>query len=427
MSENKIRARLFNKDFVILWHTQLISQFGTQAFSIAMIFWVKQVTESATLMGYLLMASMLPGAIIGPIGGVLADRYSRKKILVWSDLICGLAMLAFVVLFLVVPDNTNLLLTALFLVSIIVGMAKAFFTPAALAAIPDLVPIDKIKAANSLNQSSTQLAAFIGLSIGGVMYRILGASLLFLIDALSYIYSGIVQIFMHIPPIKNKEGDNLEKGIGAIKKDIVQGFIYIWNHRGMRKTFILASTLNFFFAPVLVVLPFYVENVLNEVTDWYGYLIASFGAGAMIGYILINVIKVPKDIRGYVMGAFFIGLSICNYLLGITVVPYLALVITFFCGVFTGFINVNIINQLQVNSSQEMRGRVFGNLTTLTAGIMPISLGLSGIIIDAIDQQVDIIFKASAIITFIVVLLVAFNKDISLFFAKELNEEDVVE
>ena len=424
MRRTKNENHLFNKDFIILWHTQLISQFGSQAFSIGMIFWIKHATDSATLMGTLLMISMIPGAILGPLGGVISDNYSRKKIIVWSDLICAASVLSFAGLFLFIPDNTNALLISLFAVSIIVAISRSFFGPAVLAAIPDIVPIKKIKAANSISQSSNQLAGFISLGLGGVLYRILGGPLLFFIDGLSYLYSGLVQLLMIIPQELPKKNDDLKGRLVELKKSIFEGFNYIWERKGMRRSFMLISTLNFFYAPVIIALPFYVEDVLYLSTDWYGYILAAYSAGAIIGYLLINLINVPKMQRGHLMATLLILLSMSNYAMGMAQIPYLALIIALFSGVFLGYINVNIINQLQVNTGQEMRGRVFGNLNTLTAGIMPISFGLSGILIDAIDKHVGIIFKACGIITLLVTLLIAFNQDIYVFFAKEPEVEE---
>lgn len=413
------KGKLFNKNFIILWHSQLISQFGTQAFSVAMVFWIKHVTGSATLMGTLMMASMIPGVVLGPVGGVIADHYSRKKIIVLCDSICGISLLLFTSMFLFSTDSDGtFLLVALFVVSIVVAICKAFFSPAASAAIPDLVPVSKVPAANSLNQSSTQLAVFLGLGIGGVLFRILGAPVLFLLDGLSYLYAAIVQVFMRVPQEIQQNNAGLKEQLVVLKNSITDGFVYIWQHKGIRRTFIMGGVLNFFFAPVLVVFPFYVEDVLMAKADWYGYLFAGFGGGAIVGYLSASALKVPDKFRGYLIAIAFISIAILNYVLGVIDVPVLALLVVFCCGVLSGYINVSIINQLQLNTKPAMRGRIFGNFTTLTSGIMPIALGLSGIIIDALDKQVTIIFKATGVLMFIITLLVAFHKDILLFFSQ---------
>ena len=74
-------GKLWNRDFLLLWQGQLISQVGQRAFGLAMLFFVKEATGSATLMGLMMLLSAVPGVLLGPIGGTFADNFARKKIL----------------------------------------------------------------------------------------------------------------------------------------------------------------------------------------------------------------------------------------------------------------------------------------------------------------------------------------------------------
>ncbi len=422
-------SKLFNANFLILWLSQFVSQFGSQAFAVAMLFWLKHSTGSATLMGTLLMVSMIPSVLLGPLGGVFADRYGRKKIIVLCDLISGAAVVVFALLFFVIPEAKDTILVSMFSVSVIVSIIKAFFTPAVMAYIPEIVPTDKIPAANSLAQSSTQLAMLVGLGLGGVLFRLLGAPMLFLVDGMSYLGAAIAQLFMHSPvaAVQEKEPKSFQQSWQQIKKEIWDGFVYIWNNVGMRTTFLLAGALNFFFAPILVILPFYVEDLLKVKSDWYGYLFAAYGAGSVIGFLGGGVVKVPPARRGQLILVFFIILSVATFLLGLVSTPWTAFSIILVSGMLTGYINLNIINQLQLTTT-DLRGRIFGNLTTFTAGIMPISLGLSGLIIDALHKKVEFIFFISGICMACICIVVFFIKQFNDFFAQEPEppEEEIL-
>src|SRR5688500_1790477 len=87
-------ARLWNRDFFLLWQGQTVSQLGNQAFHIAMMSWLLRATGSASLMGLIMFTSLLPGVVLGPVGGTFADRHSRIRIALICDLLAGAAMLA---------------------------------------------------------------------------------------------------------------------------------------------------------------------------------------------------------------------------------------------------------------------------------------------------------------------------------------------
>ena len=123
-------TRLMNKNFLLLWQGQSINRLGLQAFAVAMLFWIKHATNSATLMGLLLMLSTLPGVLFSPLGGALADRVSRRRILVVTDILSGLAVLTLAgPLSWAAPQSTNMILIWLFIVSLATPSWAPFSRP----------------------------------------------------------------------------------------------------------------------------------------------------------------------------------------------------------------------------------------------------------------------------------------------------------
>ncbi len=402
--------KLLNRNFVLLWQGQFISQLGNQLHIIALMFWIKHVTGSASLMGTIMMVAMLPGVILGPIGGTIADRFSRRTIIILCDFLRGFCILSFAWLIYRSPEATPFLITWLFVVAIVVGICGSFFRPAISAAIPDLVPLQKIPAANSLNQSSMQIAGLIGQGLGGLLFRILGAPLLFLIDGLTYIFSGISECFIQIPQKMPESSKSFGELMSKFKLETAEGFRYVWSHKGMRNMFLIAAVLNFIMAPLGVLLPFFVEDSLHTTADWFGYIMAGFGLGALIGYIIAGMIKPSGKTRCTIVIVFLILTSLTLSALYLVKTPLGALLLFMAFGVMNGLVNINIISILQLSTASEIRGRVFGLLGTLASGLSPISMGLAGVLVDLTGHNIPAIYLASGLISALVTVIVSFDR-----------------
>jgi MFS family permease len=411
-------AKLFNRDFLLLWQGQSISRLGIQAFAIAMLFWIKHATDSATAMGVLMMLSNLPAVILGPIGGTLADRYSRRAIILASETLNGVAVLSLAVLMFSAPDATDIILIWLFIVSLFGAIVSSFFNPAMSAAIPDLVPADRVNAANSLSQSAAQIAVFIGQGIGGTLFRLLGAPILFLINGLTYLYSAacvwLIRIPQTIPP---RPGDGREQ-FAIFKNDLRAGLRYVWSTRGLRELVILSALLNFFSAPIIVLLPFYIEDTLKVSVDWYGAMLAVYGIGSVIGYGL-GALKLAGRARSRVMIALILVEALGYSLLGWARDPISALALALIGGGVGGLVGILITTLLQITTPGEIRGRVFGFLATIAGSITPIAMGLTGIIADALDQNIPLIYASCGAILFAVSALIASRREFRMFLAFE--------
>ena len=417
-------TRLFNRNFFLLWQGQFVSQLGNQVHAIALMLWIKHATGSASLMGMIMMFSMLPGVLLGPFGGTLADRHSRRVIIIICDLLSGIAVISLAALLFYAPDRVPLVIVWLFTVSILLGLIGAFFRPAISAAIPDLVPQDKIATANSLNQSSIQVSSLLGQGVGGVLFRVLGAPFLFLADGLSYIFSGSCTLMIKIPQTIPEKGSGFKTTLRQFTGDTREGFRYIWQRKGMRDVFFAASFLNFFLSPLGVLFPFYVEDHLHATPDWFGFIMAAFGVGALIGYGLVAVLRLKGRERSNLVMFFLVLISVAFAGLGLVKVPYQALLITLMMGLLAGVINVNIITILQTTTPSEIRGRIFGVLGTITAGLMPIGMGLAGVVAGLLDNNVPLIYFICGIISMILTFLLSLSRNFRDYLAYEPDAEN---
>jgi MFS family permease len=385
-------TRLFNRDFTLLWQGQLVSQLGTQASTIAMMYWTMQATGSATLLGMLGLAGALPGVLLGPVAGTFADRHSRRGIIVLSDVVRGLAVLAVAAALWLRPDATSLVVGVLFAAALLSGSMTAVFGPAIGAAIPDLVPPSRVAAANSLRQVSAQGAGFIGQAVGGVLFSLLGAPLLFLADGVSFLFSAASETFIRVPQRLPERTRSWREALTVYRADTLAGLRYVWSRPGMRAFVITASGFNFLVVPVFVLLPFYVSGQLHRQAAWYGFLLSALSAGAVVGLLLAGTLRLEGRRRSTVLGSALVGAAVLTALLGLVRAPLLALAVCFLMGVGLGMVNVFVITLLQLSTPGEMRGRVMGLAMALSQAAMPLGMALGGIAGDLTGKDVGLLF-----------------------------------
>ncbi|MBI5302093.1 MAG: MFS transporter [Chloroflexi bacterium] len=412
-------AKLMNRNFFLLWQGQSVSRLGIQAFEIAMLFWIKHATDSATLMGLMLMLSNLPGIVLGPIGGTFADRYSRRAIILVSETLNGIAVLSLAALLFVAPESTDIVLVWLFIVSFVSAVVSSFFNPAMSAAIPDLVPETRVATANSLSQFTAQIAVFFGQGIGGTLFRLLGAPILFLINGLTYLFSAACVLFIRIPQEIPAEAGDWRKQFTILKVDLMNGFRYVWHTHGLRELVFVSAFLNFFTVPIIVLLPFYVEDFLKVSVDWYGFLLAAYGVGSVIGYVLAGIIRLEGNARSRVMVSMIILESFGYGLLGFADSPYTALALALLGGCVGGFVGILITTLLQITTPGDIRGRVFGFLATIAGSITPIAMGMTGVIADALGHDIALIYISCGAILFVLSILVSLSREFRNYLAFE--------
>lgn len=386
--------RLMNRDFFLLWQGQLVSQLGTQAFMIAMMYWLMEATGSASLMGTVMMFSILPGIVLGPFAGTIADRYSRRTILVVCDLLSGCAMLVVAYLFFSHLDSIDLLIAGLFSVGLFNGLTQAFFRPAMMAAIPDLVPESKVASANGLTQFSFQFSGILGQGMGGIAYAALGAPLLFLADGLSFIFSSASEAFIRLP--SQHPGEGRDRHPAGIVREMADGFRFVWGWQGMRSFLIMAGFINFFAQPFIILLPFYVSQVLGRGAQWYGFLFAGLSAGTVLGYIAAPRVQRAKQRQGQILLFSLLAIAVLFGSLSLVTIPMLALAIMLAAGTLMGIFNIILMTAFQLASPGEIRGRVMGLVTTIAMAASPLGMLLGGILGDLSGKNIPLIYILSA-------------------------------
>lgn len=416
-------ARLWNRDFVLLWQGQTVSQLGNQAFHIAMMSWLLRATGSASLMGLIMFTALLPGVVLGPVGGTFADRHSRIRIALICDLLSGAAVLALAFAMFdprverLEPAAVRFVIAMMFGVSALLGILRAFFTPALSAAIPDLVPREKIPAANSLNQISVQSSSLLGQAIGGVLYQILGAAFLLLIDGLSFLFAALCAFLIRLPARAVAPRPATAHPFRQFGRETAEGFRYLWKQTGLRDFTVIASVVNFLGMPIVVLFPFFVELYLKKDARWYGFLLAAIGAGSVAGFVLAGAKPLKGEERRRWIAIAMILAPLLFGILGFVSNAWAALGVAFLGGAALGVINVYLMSMVQMATPGEMRGRVLSVLMTLSGGLMPIGMVLGGVVGDLTGKNVPLIYAVCGGLALLVASGVFVRRDLREFLA----------
>lgn len=413
--------KLFSKNYLLLWQGQLVSKFGTKIYLIAIILWLEENTGSKTIVSMFNASSSLPLVLMAILGGAVADRFSRKKIIVSTDFLSGVTMLLAAAMFFINPEYSWYLLAMIFALTIISSTMQAFFGPAISAAIPDIVPENRVAGANSMGKISDTASTFFGTWLGSVLYTLIGLPVVMVINGVSYIISAISESFIKIPQRIPEKAQDLSDYTKAFKADLAAGLDYIKQNKGLNRLLILSLFTAFFASAVTALMVFYVKEFLALDNEWFSFFLIIAGIGSLIGSIAAGILNLHGPARKRIV-LIFMMLEALGYAALVQVETTTPALILFTIGGFlSGFTVVNIFALMQITIPSEVRGRVLGALTTLSGSFAPLGMMLGGIMADIAGLK--LVFTMSGLLMFCFIAFFAFNRDLRELLAHQTAEQ----
>ena len=170
-----------------------------------------------------------------------------------------------------------------------------------------------------------------------------------------------------------------------------------------------------------MLLPFYVEDYLKLDASWYGYLLMSLGVGSALGYLIAGSANVRGRDQSNMIVLSLLGASLAMGIMGFLTQPYIVLGVIFLVGLLAGIFMVKATTVLQLASSSDIRGRVFGLLATLTSGLAPLGWGIAGVIADLANRNIPIIYATCGVLILILSVAMAFSKETRDFLTISVN------
>jgi DHA3 family macrolide efflux protein-like MFS transporter len=404
---------LVNSNFLLLAQGTWVNQVGTQIALVATTVWVRKNADSAGLIGLLATASAIPVLLLSPIGGALADRWFRRNSLILCDGLSGIVSCA--LMFLIwSAAPPSLKLTAVFMATLLLSSASAFTIPAFNALIPDVVDPGHLEKALSVTQASSLVAIICGQALGGLLIGRYSPAVLFGIDAATYFVSAAATCWVRTPAVVPKAAP-VEHPIKRLWTEVKEGLQYVRHRRGMRILILSAIPLNVFTTPIFIFLPFYTTNALKEPLSRYGYLLASFSLGLLLGYGLGAKLPLRSSrITSIVFGCVLGNAAICIALSAIHWYAVAALLLACLGGC-TGVITLVSLNILIGRSEPDKRGRISAFLVMIAQGLTPSLMALVGLVADSLHGNVRPLYAGCGAILTLLGVSLSMNAELKEF------------
>ncbi|MBI3286904.1 MAG: MFS transporter [Chloroflexi bacterium] len=386
---------LHNRNFSLLWVGQIISFLGDRAHLIALPVLVWNLTGSAVLVSLIYASIGLPWIFLGPVAGTLVDRWDRRRTMIVADLArAGLVLL--------IPWLAPLNISFVYVLALLVTVFSLFFTPARLAVLPDIVRQRELYAANSLLEISRYLIDFIGYLAGGILVVLLGTTLAFFVDSLSYVISAAVIFSMTLTQASRP---STIPTVAQLLQEFRAGVTFL---RGNR--YLAANTLFFLPMPLAAgattaIVPVYALGILEGGTlgAWGFALMEAFlGLGAILGSILVGRSLGGHYRKGRIILAGFGIFSLAKFFLGFVDRLPLALSAVSLDGFGNMLFYIPSVTLVQELTPSEFRARIFSIRQALIQIGLTISAVLAGRAAELIGVQTVILLAGMLVLAFTV-------------------------
>jgi len=371
-------SALYVRDFRIFWIGQMISFSGTWMQSIAQGWLVYTLTKSPFYLGLVAAASSVPVLLFTLIGGVVADRFNKRNLLIITQ---TLSMIPALLLGLL-TELRIITVTEIMAIAFFLGTVNAFDVPTRQSFLSDMVQKGHLMNAIALNSAAFNGARIVGPVIAGLAIAAVGVAACFYINAASFL-AAIMALLM----IKGRSGEPLQNSshfyraatVKVVMRDLSEGLIFVVTERDVLRIMVLVATLSLFGIPFVTFLPVFAEDILKVGARGLGFLAGFSGLGSLSAALSIAFIG---DIKRKGQFMFIAGLTFGVSLLAFSLSKGYSL--SCLALVFTGWGIVSFLavgnSFIQLSVPDALRGRVMSVYALVFLGVAPAGSYITGVI-----------------------------------------------
>ena len=354
-------AALRHRNFRLFFAGQLVSLIGSWMQNTAQGWLVYELSHSKALLGVVAAVSSAPMMLFSIWGGSVADRHSKRQIVLFTQT----AMMVFAFALAALVWGGQIRVWQILVLAALGGLAMGFDMPARQAFMVEMTSREDLMNAISLNSSIVNGARVVGPAVAGFLMAQVGLAWCFFLNGLSFlaVIAGLwlMRLPRFVPPARK----------ASARAHVAEGFVYVWKHRRMRTILLLFAVVGIFGWSYSVLMPAFAQDVLHVKQAQYGALLSANGIGALLGALTVASIGNRVSRRVLVLGGLLL-FSAMLLVLAVIENYYWALACLAIggWGMLLFFATVNTL--LQTSASDEMRGRVMGIWALVFGGMMPL-------------------------------------------------------
>ena len=346
---------------------QLISLIGTWMQTVAQAWLIYRLTGSAAQLGLIGFAGQIPVFVLAPLGGVIADRVNRHRVLIATQT----SMMVLALMLSALTLSGRVAVWEVFTLAALLGVANAFDIPARQAFVAEMVEREDLANAIALNSSMVNGARIVGPAIAGLVVAAVGEGWCFLVNGLSYVAVLAALLRMHV------KSSGAPSSMPSAWDSIVEGFAFAWQKTPVRALLLLLGLVSLMGMPYSVLMPIFAEEILHGGPDSYGLLMSASGVGALAAAATLTVRKSVRGLGRWValssagFGVCLIGFAVSRTLW----LSALLLVPAGFC-MMMEMASSNTLIQSMV--PDRLRGRVMAVYSMMFMGMAPLGALMAG-------------------------------------------------
>ena len=355
---------LRRRDFGLLWTGGLVSLAGDWVLNAALPYFVYEETGSTVATAGMIVARLAPAVLLGSFAGVFVDRWSRKRVLVWANLLQAAA----VALLLLVPGEGWLWIV--FVVAAMQSALAAFSSPAESALLPTLVDESELLGANALNTLNNRIARLAGIPLGGLLLANLGLAAVVVVDAATFVAAALLIAPISEPRARRRVVD----GTSAWKSvwhQWLEGLRLVGRERAIALLFVVLALMTFggtMLDPLTVA---WVRDVLGEGPEVFAWILTVHAAFGIVGSLLVGRFGDRLEPRALIGWGSLVAAGALALRYNLPSVA-LALAMSGVAGVTSVASSIGVETLAMSTVRDEFRGRVFGSLNA-TLGLLSLA------------------------------------------------------